>query len=446
MLSDMTDGVHRVEIEPVSPAYRRYAVSFLMLTMLLSFLDRQIINILAEPIKQELGLADWQIGLMTGFAFAIFYTTFGIPIARLAERKSRPLIITCALGAWSFFTILCGFAGNFVHLLLARIGVGAGEAGGIPPAHSLISDYTPREKRASALAFFHLGVPFGTLFGLGMGGVIVDLYGWRHAFLIAGIPGVAIALLALLTLKEPRHAIPPAERPAIEHPSFPDTLRYLASKRSYWFISFGAALKAFVSYAQVPFTAAFFFRVHGEQLEALASRFGLGAHGFLGISLGIISGFGGMVGILLGGQLGDRFGRTDARAYCAIPAIASLAALPFTIAVYLVPSAPVAMALMIIPIILGSFWFGPVYTVGQSVVPPTMRATSSAILLFILNAIGLGLGPLSVGLLSDLLATSFGLGDAEGVRWALIASSLLALGTFALFWTAKRTVRVDMVP
>ncbi|MFO0020008.1 MAG: MFS transporter, partial [Alphaproteobacteria bacterium] len=188
---------------PFSAAYTRYAMLLLLAIYTINFLDRSIINILAEPIKNELKLADWQLGLMSGLAFALFYTVLGIPLAQLAERRNRPIIIGTSVAVWSGFTALSGATTNFVQLVLCRIGVGVGEAGCTPPAHSLIADYVPKEKRASALAFYSMGTPLGGLLGLVMGGLIADAYGWRVAFLVAGVPGLLFALLCFLTLREP---------------------------------------------------------------------------------------------------------------------------------------------------------------------------------------------------------------------------------------------------
>ncbi|MGP1275131.1 MAG: MFS transporter, partial [Caulobacterales bacterium] len=188
--------------QPLAPSARRYAVGMLLVIYIFNFLDRQIVNILAEPIKLELGVADWQLGMLTGLAFALFYTVLGIPIARYAEKADRVKIISAAVGVWSLFTIACGLAGNFIQLLLARIGVGVGEAGCSPPAHSLITDYTPKEERASALAFYSMGIPLGSLAGMALGGLIADAYGWRMAFFVAGAPGIILAVMAFLTLPE----------------------------------------------------------------------------------------------------------------------------------------------------------------------------------------------------------------------------------------------------
>lgn len=425
----------------VSAGYRRYALFVLMIVFAVNFLDRQVINILAESIKHDLGLADWQIGLMTGFAFAIFYSTFGIPIARLAERLNRPYIIATAMTIWSGFTALCGLAQNFGQLLALRVGVGIGEAGCTPPAHSLITDYTPREKRSSAMAFYHMGVPLGMLLGMAMGGVIADSHGWRTAFVVAGIPGLVMAAVAAITLKEPRRTLAASE---INHPTLAETLRFLRTKRSFWCMSLGAAAKAFVGYGQAPFTAVFFFRVHGPELATLGEKFGLQSAGFLGLSLGLIGGLTGMVGTWLGGQLSDLSVKRDVRAFASIPAVAALVGIPITVAAMLAPTALTALAFIFVGGIVGSLWSGPVHAAVLSIPPPAMRATTSSLLLFILNMIGLGLGPLFIGLLSDLLAGPGGLGSAEGVRWSLIISSGVGLFTFALFWTARRSLAADM--
>ncbi|MDZ4373705.1 MAG: MFS transporter [Phenylobacterium sp.] len=224
---------------PFSKGYTRYAMWLLLGIYIINFLDRQVINILAEPIKEELQLADWQLGLMSGLAFAIFYTVLGIPIARLAERKNRPIIIGSAVAVWSGFTALCATATNFWQLIFYRIGVGVGEAGCTPPAHSLISDYVPKEKRASALAFYSMGTPIGGLLGLVMGGLVADAYGWRAAFLVAGVPGLIFAALAIFTLKEPRRIMAQhANHIAAASATFGETMAYLAKRQTFWFIAF----------------------------------------------------------------------------------------------------------------------------------------------------------------------------------------------------------------
>ncbi|MBY8824524.1 spinster family MFS transporter [Sphingomonas colocasiae] len=432
-------------VAPVSPGYRRYALCVLLVIYILNFLDRQIVSILAEPIKHDLHLADWQLGLMTGLAFALFYTVLGIPIARVAETGNRPRIIAAAAGAWSLFTIACGFAQNFVQLVLCRIGVGIGEAGCTPPAHSLITDYTPREKRASALAFYSLGIPLGGLFGMGLGGVIADAHGWRTAFLVAGAPGILMALIAATTLVEPRSRLAAdlaARRAA--RPPFGEAMAEIRSKRTFWLIAFAAAIKAFIGYGAAAFLAPFFFRNHAAELTLIAGDFGLGLTGFLGITLGIVLGLTGAVGTFMGGYLADKYGARDLRAYVSIPAISTLMGIPFYIAGLLSESAVFALVMFAFPPLLNTLWYGPGYAAVQGLVRPQNRATASAVLLFLINLIGLGLGPLGVGAVSDLISGPLGLGMAEGVRWSLMIFILFGALASALFWMARKTIREEM--
>lgn len=432
----------------ITTGYRSYAMGLLLLIYVMNFVDRQVINILAEPIKRDLGLLDWQVGAMSGFAFAVFYTALGLPIAQLAERSHRPYIISVALAVWSGFTALSGLAQNFGQLVLARIGVGIGEAGCTPPAHSLITDYFPREKRASALAFYSMGTPLGGLVGFALGGVIADTHGWRVAFFVCGAPGLVLALIAALTLVEPRvravaQKLKAANAGASKKP-LREVLSALSHKRTFWLVAFAAAIKAFIGYGHAPFTASYFYRNHAEELGQLAAYFGLGPSGFLGIALGVVAGLGGAFGAFLGGQIADRYGGRDLRAYVSVPAIAALATIPIYVFAITLPWAGYAILILAINAALATLWYGPVYATAQSIVPPHMRATASAVLLFIINLIGLGLGPLAVGALSDALAIYGGLGEAEGVRWALILSSFAGVGAFALFWMARSSIRSEM--
>lgn len=431
---------------PFSRAYTRYAMWLLLGIYIVNFLDRQVINILAEPIKNDLGLSDTQLGLMSGLAFAVFYTVLGIPLARLAERKNRAYIIGTSVAVWSGFTALCGQAQNFVQLVLCRIGVGVGEAGCTPPAHSLIADMVPKEKRSSALAFYSMGTPLGGLMGLVLGGLVADAYGWRAAFLVAGVPGLVFAVLVFTTLKEPRRLMAEhAARVAAAQASFGQTLRYLTAKPTFWLIALGASLKAFIGYGHAPFTASFFLRNHGEEVAGLAANFGLKSVGFLGLAIGLMAGLGGALGAYLGGFVADKTASRNVGYQMITPAVGALLAVPVYCAAVLVDSAPLAMSLLGLNYLLSSTWFGPVYGSAQSVVPPHMRATTAAILLFLANLIGLGLGPVAVGMLSDWLNTGFGLGSAEGVRWALIIATLFGFVAFLGFWFARKTLPADTV-
>ena len=426
-----------------SKAYVRYAMWLLLGIYIVNFVDRSVINILAEPIKQDLNLADWQLGLMSGLAFAILYTFLGIPIARLAEYSHRPRIISLAAATWSGFTIACAFAGNFWQLLLFRVGVGVGEAGCTPPAHSLIVDYHPLEKRASAISFYSLGGAIGTLLGLVIGGLVYDAYGWRVGFLVAGSPGLFFAILAFVTLREPRrilarHAAAAAGAAA----TFGQTLTYLAKTPTFWFIAAGATIFNFGG--GTTFTASFFLRNHTIEVAQMAADLGLKSVGFLGLAIGLTNAAGAL-GIWMGGWITDRYGARDLRNYVVAPAVAAILSMPVRIGLYTVDSTTVAMLLLAVVTFLGGFWWGPVFSVGQSVVPPHMRATSAAILLFTINLLGAGMGPFVLGIVSDYFNHDLGMGPAEGVRWALLVVTGLGFATFAVFWMARRTIRRDFL-
>ncbi len=433
-------------LAPASAGYRRYALALLVAIYTLNFLDRQIVNILAEPIKQELGLKDWQLGMLTGLSFALFYTTLGIPIARLAERGDRVKIISAAVAVWSYFTVVCGLAQGFTLLLLARIGVGIGEAGCTPPANSLISDITPREKRASALATYNLGNPIGTLLGLALGAVVAEAFGWRAAFLLVGAPGLLLAAVAWFTLREPRRDKSTAVGAA---PPFRDALRELASKRSFPLICLGVAGLAFTGYAHVAFFGSFYLRNHAEGLAALAAAVNgalgtqFGVLAFVGLALGGIIGIAGGVGAWLGGQLVDRFGREDERAHVTVPAVGLLLAAPFAISALLAPDTGLSLLLLAPALVCSSLWFGGIYSVTQSLVRPQTRATAVAVLLLVANLIGLGCGPVALGTLSDVLAAS--MGEAEGLRWAMVAVAIGGVLGGLSFLAARRTVRAEVV-
>ncbi|MDB5452403.1 MAG: transporter, partial [Caulobacteraceae bacterium] len=291
---------------PVSPAYGRYAVAILMLTYALSFLDRQVVTILAEPIKNDLKLADWQLGMMTGMAFALLYTVLGIPIARLAERGHRPFIIATAVMTWSAFTVLCGQTHNFIQLLLARAGVGVGEAGGTPPALSLIADYAPKEKRASSVAFYMIGAPLGGLAGMAIGGLVADHWGWRHTFLLIGLPGILVATVIALTLREPRSkAMRKLAQEADREGVLMKDLAALGKKPAYRWVVTAATARGFETYGASAFYGSFFLRNHMEALQQISAPLGLKPLGFLGVTLGLTLGIAGVVGVTIGGFLTD---------------------------------------------------------------------------------------------------------------------------------------------
>ena len=413
-----------------SPRTRAYVLTMLVVVYVFNFLDRQIVTILAEPIKVDLGLNDTQTGLMTGLAFAIFYTVLGIPIARLADRMNRVSIISVALVIWSGMTALCGAAQNFVQMLAARIGVGVGEAGCSPPAHSLIADYYPPDKRASALSIYALGIPIGSILGLLAGGWIAEFYGWRMAFFIVGVPGIALAVLVKLTIPEPVRGMSDGTASAsTEQLPLVQTMKTLMQNRTMLHIAMGGALTSFVGYGLGQWLPAFFIRIHGLGIAETATYFGL--------ALGVAS----AVGTFLGGNLADRLGRRDRRMYAWLPAGGVLLAFPFYVAALLSGNPYLAIAILVAPSLLNSLWLGPAFGTIQNLAPMRMRALASAILLFILNIIGLGFGPFLVGVLSDLLTGVFG---HDSLRYAILIATGAYFWAGAHFLLAARTIRDDL--
>jgi MFS family permease len=417
------------------------ALFLLMVVYAFNMLDRQIVTILVEPMKADLGLADWQIGMISGLAFALFYTLLGIPLARIADRGNRVGMIAIALAVWSGFTALCGLARNFTELLLARIGVGVGEAGCTPAAHSLITDYVPREQRGRALALYSLGVPVGSLAGLVLGGILLASLGWRAAFLIAGVPGILLAILVWFTLDEPRkHAITP-QTPAAPHMPLGQVLATLRRLPSFWLISFGTAMGAFGYYGQASFFGSLYMRTHVAGIDAMAAGWGVPPTVFLGLSLGLIVGLVGMVGTFVGGQLADRAARRGIRGYTLVPSTSLVIAAPLFAGAALAPTVPLSFAFLSGAIFVHALNYGSVFASVQTLVPARVRAMAAAVQLFVTNAIGLALGPLFVGIASDLLAPS--LGSEQGLRAAMALVALpLAIGSL-LFWLAGRRIEAD---
>ncbi|MEL7310092.1 MAG: MFS transporter [Pseudomonadota bacterium] len=398
-----------------------YALGILTVVYTLNFIDRQIISILLPSIQDELLISDAQAGYLAGTFFAVFYATLGIPIAIIADRGNRRNLIAVSLTVWSAMTALCGTAQNFVQLGLARMGVGVGEAGCSPPAHSLISDYFPPKQRATALGVYSLGISFGIMFGLFIGGKLDELYGWRNAFLIVGIPGVLLALIFRFTVWEPPRGHSESRETAEGRPSVFDTFRFLMRRRSFLHLAFGAALSAFSGYGVVIWFPSFLARTHAMPI------------GDIGLWLGLILGISGGAGIFFGGYASDRFGLADARWKLWTVVVAGLITLPFSIAVYLVDSAYVALAIFVVPAALSNFYQATSFAQTQSLANLRMRGVAAAVLLLIINIIGLGLGPSSVGELSDFLEPRFG---TDSMRYALLLLNVIPLWSLWHFYRA----------
>ena len=413
-----------------SPAVRNYALGVLVVVYTFNFIDRQILSILLEPIKQDLGLSDSALGMLTGFAFALFYATLGIPIARFADRSNRRNLIAWALAIWSAMTAVSGLAQNFWHLLLARIGVGVGEAGCSPPAHSMLADYFPTENRATALGIYSLGIPFGILFGFIAGGWLNEFFGWRVAFFIVGVPGLLLAILVRFTLREPPRGMAEGRVADEEQPTIMETFRFLWSKRSFRHMAVGGGLTAFVGYGVITWVPSFLIRSYGMST------------GDVGTYLGLILGIPGGIGIALGGYLADRYGARDTRWYLWIVSVALIASTPLFFGVYLSSTAFASLMFLILPILLGNFYQATTFSQTQGLVSLRMRSVAAAVLLFILNMIGLGAGPQAVGILSDILQPSYG---DESLRYALLILSTVQIWAAYHYYQAGKSLKEDLV-
>ena len=413
------------DIEPLGR--RIYVLAILVVVYTFNFIDRQIVGILAVPIKTDLGLTDTQLGLMGGLAFALFYTALGIPIAMLADRASRTWIMTIALTVWSVMTAICGLAQNFWQLFLARLGVGVGEAGGVAPAYSLISDMFPPEQRARALSVYSFGIPIGSALGIVLGGVIASRIDWRTAFFAVGIAGVLLAPIFRLSVPEPARGRFDRGGP-LNRATLADVLGVIAGKPAFWALSLGAACSSMMGYGLFFWLPSFFVRSFEITL--------LQASLFYGSILLV----GGLAGIWLGGVLADRFGATQKSAYAVIPAIAFLTTVPFYVVGILSNSLALSFAVLLVPTALGLAWLGPVLSAIQHLVPSNMRATASAVFLFVNNLVGIGAGTVLIGLISDALQVRFG---ADSLRYSILVGTGFYLAAAALFLLASRRLERD---
>lgn len=428
------------------PWYRNYALGLLFIGYVVNFIDRSILAILLEPIKLDLELNDTQLGLLGGLAFALFYTTLGIPIAALADRWSRVKILSIAMVVWSGMTALCGLAQNFWMLLLARIGVGVGEAGASPPSHSLISDYFPIEKRATALSIYALGIPFGSMVGNFVGGWGAEALGWRQTFVLVGLPGILVALFIWFTLREPPRGMADARREAAAPPQagtdpsgalrdqaapgVKETLSLLWARVAFRHLAFAAGLHAFVGYGAGTWNAPFLIRSHEMPITEVGSW------------LALISGIG-AIGTFLGGFLADRLSERsgDRRWYLWVPGWSTLIMVPFQFVAYLYGGIWAVIPSLMVVSILGGMYLGPSFAMTQALVTLRMRAVASAILLFALNLIGMGMGPYLVGIASDLLAPSMG---QQSLRYALCLAVVVNLWAACHYFLGARSVRQDL--
>ena len=410
-------------------SYGYFVLGVLTTVYSFNFIDRQLLVILQESIKAEMGLSDTQLGLLSGFSFAIFYVSFGIPLAKLADTWIRRDVIAISLTIWSSMTAVSGFAQNFIHLLLARIGVAIGEAGGSPPAHAMVSDIFNQEQRATALAIYSTGINIGILFGFLLGGWINEFYGWRTAFLVVGLPGIALAIFLKLAVAEPDRGMAEEKIDDGSAPKLKETLKHLWSRKSFRHPSIACGIHAFVSYGAGNFLPSLFLRLHDIET------------GELGTWLALSSVAGG-VGTFMGGYLSDKLGKQDPRWYQWVPAITTLIYLPFTLFIYLTDQTYLALMTTFITGMLFNAYLAPNLAITHSLVGLRMRAMSSAILFFILNFIGLGFGPMVIGFVSDMINPTYGI---ESIRYALlIVIPISTVWSATHYFIAAKHIRDDL--
>lgn len=409
---------------------RRYALAVLVIVYTFNFIDRQILAILLPAIKAEFVVDDWVLGFLAGTAFAVFYATLGMPIALLADRFNRRNLIAIALAIWSGMTALSGLTMNVLQLALARIGVGIGEAGCSPPAHSMISDFYPPEQRATAMGIFTVGISAGITIAYLGGGWVVENIGWRQAFLIVGLPGLLLALIVRFTVSEP-------ERGSSEGRADSDTrygviavAKYLLRRKSFLHMAIGAGLAAFNGYAILSFFPSFLDRSHGMGIQEI------------GMYLGLIIGASTAIGFVGGGYIADRLGKIDIRyAFWTISASAMLAWI-FVFPLYLLDNVGLVLVIFFVASVPTNVYLATTFAQTQGLVRLRMRATASAIVLFVINIIGLGLGPQVTGILSDILSESFGM---ESMRYSLLAIGFVMGPWVAIhYYLASRHIVADL--
>lgn len=410
--------------------YRYYVVTCLFVLYALAYADRVIIGIVALPIRKELGLNDTQLGVLGGLSFALLYCTIAIPVAMWADRGRRTTIITTAIALWSAFTALCGFAGSFVQLFICRVAVGVGEAGAVAPSYSLIADYFPPQQRARALSIFHLGLPIGSAIGLLLGGYVAASWGWRSAFLVAGACGLVFAPILWLTIREPvRGSLDRRRAEESDKSGFLDVLRHVTSRPSFWLISFAGASGGVMLYGYGFWLPAFFQRSHGLGLTATSQL----------VALLVV--VGGVAGNLFGGWLGDRLGGRWKGAYAYIPAVGALIALPLTSLGLFAPNLWIAAPLLLAPQACALLATSPIGAALQHLGPSTMRATIVALYMFIFNLVGLGIGTMMLGSISDMFTGMFG---DQALRYALLCTGGILYPISALlYFLAGRQLRRD---
>ena len=408
-------------------AYRRYVLFLLTGVYTFAYIDRNLIVILQESIKEELLLTDTQLGFASGLAFSIFFLLLGLPVAHLADKYNRKKIMAIALAFWSVVTALTGRATNYIQLVIARMAVGAGETGGNPTSYSLIADYFPADKRGRAYGIYNSGVYIGILIGYLIGGYLLEHYSWRFAFYALGIPGVIFAILIYFTLKEPKREITPKLNNTKEEvPSIKEVFKYIFSQKVFVFLFLGVGIHTTIGVGFGNWTPSFFFRIHDMNAAQI------------GLWLSLVVGIGGIIGTNLGGYLVDKLGKRDKKWYILIPAFSALLGLPLTLTFVLVESKLIMLMAHILGVIIFATYVAPAYTYLQNNVPATMRGRSSAILAIALNIFGMGTGPILVGALNDLLEPIYGI---YAIRWSLFFITFGKIIAFYFLWRAAKLLK-----
>ncbi|MBO6701965.1 MAG: MFS transporter [Pseudomonadales bacterium] len=425
----MTETVTNSRARERPSWYRWYALGVLVLVYVSSHVDRQIMGILLEPIKGDLGASDTQMGFLIGITFALFYATLGIPIAMLADRGNRRNIITIAITVWSGMTVLCGYVQSFAQLALARIGVGIGEAGSTPPTHSMISDMFPASERGTAMGIYAMGINIGLLVAYLGGGWMSEHWGWRTTFIVVGLPGLLIALLVRLTVDEPVRGASDSQQSLNDAPPFMNVARHLWRTPAARHVIFGSSLAGFVGYGMTLWLPAFFVRSHGlSQTE-------------VGLTLALVSGIVGGIGTFTAGKFADMLAARDVRWFAWVVAIGKGGLVPFLVLFFLMQDFTNAILIYLIPAFFGGFYLAPTFAMIQSLVPPEMRAVAAAITLFMLNIIGMGIGPQGVGILSDVLSTEYG---KESLRYSLMIFGTVNIWCAFHYFVGARTLKEDI--
>lgn len=411
------------------PRYRGWFLLLLTLAYALNFLDRQLLSILAEPIKDELGLSDSQLGLLGGAYFALFYATLGVPIARLSDRTNRVRLIAVAITVWSIATATCGLAQRFLHLALSRIAVAIGESAATPPSYSLVADLFPKERRSSAIGLFTTGTAVGSAAGLALGGWVGQAYGWRAAFLLIGLPGVLLAALIFLSLKEPPRGFSDGAPDRAPPVGIVTVFKVLFRTPTFPAIAFGVGTASMCGYALAFWMPSFLSRSFGLSLAEIGWRVALAA------------GVGGVLGGAIGGIVSDRLALRDQRWWLWAPALAFFANIPLVFLLFNSSSPLIALLLLGAVQFNYHFWGGSGHAMVQGLVGQRMRAMAASMFLLVINLVGLGLGPPLVGALSDFTTAAYG---DEALRYALMATAPVFFVAGSLFLLGARTLRRDL--